>query len=153
MYLYKLWFYDAKFLQIIYLFNLNIAFFYFTFREGKQNSSVELPPRHIVNISSNSILTKSPVRTNFRRNLTKSLNRQETTEMLLPPKGSLHHEKRPSKTFSTPISSLNVLSEEPSNTDGANLSISSIPLLRKFSLENMFTTRIPSAASLKNYGN
>ena len=120
----------------------------------EKTSSISLSPHYIVSISPNNVLTKNHHNISFRRAMPKTLTRQETTEMLLPPKNYVSRETLSSRSsFSSAASPLKSLPEEPSITEDASTSFPSKLPIRNIWLNRMFATSMPYTSSLKHYGN
>ena len=120
----------------------------------KKTSSISLSPHHIVSISPNNVLTKNCHNISFRKAMPKTLSRQETTEMLLPPKNNISRETLSSRSsLSSAASPLKSLQEEPSIVEDTSVSFPSKLPIQNISLNREFATTMPFTSSLKHYGN
>ena len=135
-------------------FHLIILFLNYFLRMEEKTSSISLSPHHIVSISPNNVLTKNRHNISFRKAMPKTLSRQETTEMLLPPKNNVSRETLSSRSsLSSAASPLKSLPEEPSIIEDNSISFPSKLPIRNISFNRIFATTIPYASSLKHYGN
>ena len=135
-------------------FHLIILFLNYFLRMEEKTSSISLSPHHIVSISPNNVLTKNRHNISFRKAMPKTLSRQETTEMLLPPKNYVSLETLSSRSsISSAASPLKSLPEEPSIAEDTSISLPSKLLIRNSSFNRIFATTIPYTSSLKHYGN